>query len=146
MPAGARPGFAVVGLGRFGLSLALELHRQGYEVRSLDALAPLYAHNDELVLTHQGRVFKGWDKAQELITGFVTTAQTCKLRVADLKIVIDSLQRHGGERLVGSALNTLVEVAKACGFHLMSLDLRQNADVHERTLHELFERAGTGVK
>jgi hypothetical protein len=62
--------------------------------------------------------------------------------VADLKIIIDSLERHGGERLVGSALRTLVEVAQACGFHLMSLDLRQNADVHERTLHELFQRAG----
>ncbi len=65
--------------------------------------------------------------------------------VADLSIVIDSLERNGGERLVGTALRTLVEVAKACGFHLMSLDLRQNADVHERTLHELFQRAGTGV-
>ncbi|WP_419251625.1 phosphoenolpyruvate carboxylase [Caulobacter sp. ErkDOM-YI] len=66
--------------------------------------------------------------------------------VADLSIVIDSLERNGGERLVGTALRTLVEVAKACGFHLMSLDLRQNADVHERTLHELFQRAGTGVR
>ncbi len=66
--------------------------------------------------------------------------------VADLAIVIDSLERNGGERLVGTALRTLVEVAKACGFHLMSLDLRQNADVHERTLHELFQRAGTGVR
>ncbi len=40
--------------------------------------------------------------------------------VADLKIIIDSLARNGGERLVGSALRTLVEVAQACGFHLMS--------------------------
>ena len=66
--------------------------------------------------------------------------------VADLAIVIDSLERNGGERLVGTSLRTLVEVAKACGFHLMSLDLRQNADVHERTLHELFQRAGTGAR
>lgn len=66
--------------------------------------------------------------------------------VADLAIVIDSLERNGGERLVGTALRTLVEVAKACGFHLMSLDLRQNADVHERTLDELFQRAGTGLR
>jgi phosphoenolpyruvate carboxylase len=66
--------------------------------------------------------------------------------VADLKIIIDSLERNGGERLVGSALRTLVEVAQACGFHLMSLDLRQNADVHERTLDELYRRAGAGVK
>jgi phosphoenolpyruvate carboxylase len=65
--------------------------------------------------------------------------------VADLSVIIDSLERNGGERLVGAALRTLVDVAKACGFHLMSLDLRQNADVHERTVHELYERAGSGV-
>ncbi|MDB5455389.1 MAG: phosphoenolpyruvate carboxylase [Caulobacter sp.] len=66
--------------------------------------------------------------------------------VADLEIIIDSLRRNGGERLVGTALTTLVEVAQACGFHLMALDLRQNADVHERTLDELFRRAGSGIK
>jgi phosphoenolpyruvate carboxylase len=66
--------------------------------------------------------------------------------VADLSVIIDSLERNGGERLVGTSLRTLVEVAKACGFHLMSLDLRQNADVHERTLHELFQRAGTSIR
>jgi len=66
--------------------------------------------------------------------------------VADLSVVIESLERNGGERLVGTSLRTLVEVAKACGFHLMSLDLRQNADVHERTVHELFQRAGTNVR
>ena len=66
--------------------------------------------------------------------------------VADLSVVIESLERNGGERLVGTSLRTLVEVAKACGFHLMSLDLRQNADVHERTVHELFQRAGTGLR
>ena len=31
-----RQSFVVVGLGRFGLSLALELHRQGYDVLALD--------------------------------------------------------------------------------------------------------------
>ncbi|MFT4251690.1 MAG: phosphoenolpyruvate carboxylase [Caulobacter sp.] len=66
--------------------------------------------------------------------------------VADLQVIIDSLEANGGDRLVGSALRTLVAVAKACGFHLMSLDLRQNADVHERTIDELYRRAGTGVR
>ena len=66
--------------------------------------------------------------------------------VADLQIIIESLEANGGERLVGSALRTLVAVARACGFHLMSLDLRQNADVHERTIHELYQRSGSGVR
>jgi phosphoenolpyruvate carboxylase len=66
--------------------------------------------------------------------------------VADLEVVAGSLAAHGGQRLVGTKLAALIAVARACGFHLMRLDLRQNADVHERVLTELFERAATGVE
>lgn len=62
--------------------------------------------------------------------------------VADLVTVRDSIRQHLGERVVGPRLRTLIAVARACGFHLLSLDLRQNADVHERVLAELFGRAG----
>jgi len=62
--------------------------------------------------------------------------------IADLEVVRDSLVRNLGERLVGSRLLTLLQVARACGFHLLAIDLRQNADVHERVLAELFARAG----
>ncbi len=58
--------------------------------------------------------------------------------VADLQTVRDSLVRHGGGRLLGHRLPALIQLARTCGFHLLSLDLRQNSDVHERTLHELF--------
>ena len=43
--------------------------------------------------------------------------------------------------LVGNRLKGLVQTASALGFHLMSLDLRQNADVHERVVAELFASA-----
>jgi phosphoenolpyruvate carboxylase len=66
--------------------------------------------------------------------------------VADLEIVSRSLADNGDARLVGHRLATLVALARACGFHLMRLDLRQNADVHERVLTELFDRAATGVE
>ncbi len=56
----------------------------------------------------------------------------------DLVTVRDSLVAHGGERLLGHRLPALIQLVRVCGFHLLSLDLRQNADVHERTLHELF--------
>ncbi|MDB5433203.1 MAG: phosphoenolpyruvate carboxylase [Caulobacter sp.] len=65
--------------------------------------------------------------------------------VRDLHIVRDSLRAHGGERLVGHRLQTLISLAGACGFHLLALDMRQNADVHERVLAELYERAGVEV-
>lgn len=62
--------------------------------------------------------------------------------IADLEIVRGSLEACSGVRLVGPRLRTLIQVARACGFHLMAIDLRQNADVHERVLDELFRRAG----
>ncbi len=61
--------------------------------------------------------------------------------ITDLQIVVESLKSHGGERLVGNRLKGLVQTASALGFHLMSLDLRQNSDVHERVVAELFASA-----
>ncbi len=61
--------------------------------------------------------------------------------IADLQAVIDSLENHGGARLVGGRLKSLVQTATALGFHLLSIDLRQNADVHERVIAELFANA-----
>ncbi len=61
--------------------------------------------------------------------------------VQDLSNVRESLIAHGGERLVGSSLKTLLQLVRCCGFHLLSLDLRQNADVHERVIAELFAQS-----
>jgi trk system potassium uptake protein TrkA len=49
MPSQTRQSFVVVGLGRFGLSLALELSRQGYDVLAIDNdRAIVQAVSDEL--------------------------------------------------------------------------------------------------
>jgi phosphoenolpyruvate carboxylase len=58
--------------------------------------------------------------------------------IRDLNIIRDSLVAHGGKRLVGRTLRTLIQLARSCGFHLLALDLRQNSDVHERVIAELF--------
>ena len=65
--------------------------------------------------------------------------------VADLETIRQSVREHLGERVVGGRLRTLIAVARACGFHLLSIDLRQNADVHERMIHELYVRAGVNI-
>ena len=65
--------------------------------------------------------------------------------VADLETLRQSIRKHLGERVVGARLRTLIAVARACGFHLLTLDLRQNADVHERMIHELYVRAGVAI-
>jgi len=65
--------------------------------------------------------------------------------VADLETIRQSIRKHMGERVVGARLRTLIAVARACGFHLLALDLRQNADVHERMIHELYVRASVNI-
>ncbi|MBN9320135.1 MAG: phosphoenolpyruvate carboxylase [Caulobacterales bacterium 68-7] len=65
--------------------------------------------------------------------------------LTDLQTIATSLTTHGGERLIGPRLRTVMRMVRACGFHLMTLDLRQNADVHERVVAELFQRADNEI-
>ncbi len=46
------------------------------------------------------------------------------------------------EAEAGGSLRHLIRAVETFGFHLAALDLRQNADVHERVVAELLEQAG----
>ena len=65
---------------------------------------------------------------------------------ADLQSVHESLLANGSARLARGRLRRLRR--SVFGFHLASLDLRQNSDVHERVVAELLEvaRPGTGYR
>ncbi len=67
--------------------------------------------------------------------------QSCEAFIRDLTVVRDSVTAYGGKRMVGNTLKVLIQIAKSCGFHLLSLDLRQNSDVHERVVAELFTQS-----
>ncbi len=56
---------------------------------------------------------------------------------ADLGAISDGLGHQGGGRL-----SRLMRSVETFGFHLATLDLRQNADVHERVVAELLAVAG----
>ena len=43
---------------------------------------------------------------------------------------------------MGRRLRRLILAVEAFGFHLLTIDLRQNADVHARVVAELLARAG----
>jgi phosphoenolpyruvate carboxylase len=55
----------------------------------------------------------------------------------DLDILHESLAAHGAAALARGRLRRLRRAADLFGFHLASLDLRQNSDVHERAVAEL---------
>ena len=64
---------------------------------------------------------------------------------ADLDVLHRSLVASGSALLARGRLRRLRRAVSVFGFHLAPLDLRQNSDVHERTVHELFEAARPGT-
>jgi phosphoenolpyruvate carboxylase len=62
--------------------------------------------------------------------------------LADLDALADSLAAHGSSALARGRLRQLRRSVDVFGFHLASLDLRQNSDVHERVVAELFATVG----
>ena len=65
---------------------------------------------------------------------------------ADLDVLAGSLGEHGSGVLARGRLRSLRRAVDCFGFHLASLDLRQNSDVHERTVAELLEVAAPGTR
>ncbi|NBJ09755.1 phosphoenolpyruvate carboxylase [Microvirga arsenatis] len=66
----------------------------------------------------------------------------------DLSVLHRSLLSNGSGSLSRGRLRKLRRAVDVFGFHLASLDLRQNSDVHQRVVAELFEKAmpGTGYE
>ena len=63
--------------------------------------------------------------------------------LADLKVVEQSLESESKvAQQGGGTLARLARAVETFGFHLATLDLRQNADVHERVIAELLSSAG----
>jgi phosphoenolpyruvate carboxylase len=60
----------------------------------------------------------------------------------DLALLQTSLTSHGGGRLATRRLKRLIQAVRIFGFHLAPIDLRQNSDVHERSVAELLKVAG----
>jgi len=59
--------------------------------------------------------------------------------IADLDVIRDSLLQNGSELLTRGRLRHLRRAVDCFGFYLASLDMRQNSDVHERVIGELYE-------
>ncbi len=60
---------------------------------------------------------------------------------ADLETIEKSLLANKGEALIEPRLRPLRRAVEVFGFHLASVDLRQNSDVHEEVIAELLATA-----
>ncbi|HEX6735140.1 MAG TPA: phosphoenolpyruvate carboxylase, partial [Azonexus sp.] len=61
---------------------------------------------------------------------------------AELKVLATSLKQNGSARLAGGRLRRLLRAVQVFGFHLAPIDLRQNSEVHARSVAELLAGAG----
>ncbi|PKO30357.1 MAG: phosphoenolpyruvate carboxylase [Betaproteobacteria bacterium HGW-Betaproteobacteria-7] len=61
---------------------------------------------------------------------------------AELKVLANSLKLNGSARLAGGRLRRLLRAVQVFGFHLAPIDLRQNSEVHARSVAELLAGAG----
>jgi phosphoenolpyruvate carboxylase len=64
---------------------------------------------------------------------------------ADLDVIDASLRAAGASLLAGGRLRRLRRAVRIFGFHLATLDLRQNSEVHERVVGELLREAGVAA-
>ena len=64
----------------------------------------------------------------------------------DLDAVHDSLVSTGLAEVARGRLRRLRHAVRVFGFHLAAIDLRQNSEVHERTVAELLETARPGTR
>jgi phosphoenolpyruvate carboxylase len=64
---------------------------------------------------------------------------------ADLGVIAHSLRTNGSSLLAHGRVGRLLRAARVFGWTLAPIDLRQNSDVHERTVAELLEVAVPGT-
>jgi phosphoenolpyruvate carboxylase len=101
------------------------------------AISGIYAR---LAATYQA--ITGDAPAKRAIVTGTAYASPRELRT-DLVALARSLGQGGAGLLsTGGALGRLIRTVEACGFHLATLDLRQNSDVHARVIGDLLKVAG----
>jgi phosphoenolpyruvate carboxylase len=143
------------------------LHALGGELSISSELAPVTPEVERLAeLAHDPSPARADEPYRRAVTGiYARLAATCErlvgtppprpARVAaepygtpralrdDLATLAHALAEGGnGALATGGALGRLIRAVETFGFHLATLDLRQNADVHERVVAELLRSAG----
>lgn len=64
---------------------------------------------------------------------------------ADLRLIRDSLAEHQGLRMAQRFVDPLIRQVETFGFHLATIDIRQESGVHRRTIAEIFGPALAGL-
>jgi len=100
------------------------------------AIAGIYAR-----LARTARALCGIEAARRVV-GEASAYVDATEFLEDLDVLSHSLTVNGSPSLARGRLRLLRRAVDVFGFHLTSIDLRQNSDVHERVIAELFAMVG----
>ena len=64
----------------------IEQWRQAYEVRSVDGLAKLYAHDVDVVVVQDGQPLIGWSSIEAMLKDRLTRAKEIHVRLKDVQV------------------------------------------------------------
>ena len=70
-----------------GARATIEQWRQAYQVRSLDALAKLYAHEQDLVVVQDGVPLVGWASVKTMLEDRFARYKDIQIRLKDVQVV-----------------------------------------------------------
>ncbi len=121
--------------------LALAEHSTDHSPQRADepyrrALSGIYAR-----LAATARALDHFEPVRHEI-GQAAAYETPEALRADLKVLNNSLKLNGSAALAGGRLRRLLRGVQVFGFHLAPIDLRQNSEVHARSVAELLAGAG----
>lgn len=104
----------------------LERWRQAYEVRSVDELAKLYAHDDATTVVQEGQAHTGWAAVETMLKERLTKATAVHVRISNVSVAAigtDSARAVAAmRREIGDGTVTLTETGT------VTLVLRREGD------------------
>lgn len=65
----------------------IEQWRQAYEIRSVDALSRLYAHDVDLVVVQEGQTLLGWSSVEGYLKDRVARAGMIHIRLKEVQVI-----------------------------------------------------------
>ncbi|MBE0643257.1 MAG: phosphoenolpyruvate carboxylase [Bacteroidetes bacterium] len=87
------------------------------------------------------KTFCIWHKLRNTLAGQGYRYLNAGEFLEDLQVMHDSLQQHRGELVASRFLLPLIYKVKTFGFHLVSLDIRQNSELLGAAVTDLLEQA-----
>jgi hypothetical protein len=105
---------------------AAEQYRQAYEVRSLEALAPIYSHGLDVIVVHQGKSYQGWTAVEKHLGELIEKSAEIHVRLTDVEVT--SLGPEGAAVTAGITREVSDGVTKIVEEGMLTLALRLEGD------------------